>query len=173
MKKILILCLAILTLNSCNSQNKDRGYIVKVGDQAPDFTTILDNGKSFSLSENKGKIIMLQFTASWCSVCRKEMPVIEKEIWQKLKDNPNFVLIGLDKDEPIEKAKEFREKTGITYPLALDKGSAVFEKYAHKKAGVTRNVIIDKKGKIVCLTRLYNEEEFNNMKKIIFDLLKE
>ena len=63
-----------LLLPACEQQQDDRGYIVSVGQQAPDFTVALTNNKTFKLSENLGKIIMLQFTASWCSVCRKEMP---------------------------------------------------------------------------------------------------
>ena len=48
----------------------------------------LTNGDSTSISELKGKVIVLQFTASWCSVCRKEMPHLEKEIWQEIMDSP-------------------------------------------------------------------------------------
>lgn len=54
------------------------GYIVKVGDTAPDFEMKLTDGRKVKLSELKGKVVMLQFTASWCGVCRKEMPFIEK-----------------------------------------------------------------------------------------------
>lgn len=173
MKKNLIILIILITLSACVQQDSNRGYIVKIGDEAPEFSLKLNNEKDFVLSQNKGKIIMLQFTASWCGVCRKEMPVIEKEIWQKLKTNENFVLIGIDKDEPLETVQEFAKQTGISYPLALDHESKVFEKYANKKAGVTRNVIINKEGKIVFLTRLYEEKEFNEMKKIIFNLLEE
>lgn len=51
------------------------GYIVKVGEPAPDFTITLTDGKQMKLSELSGKVVMLQFTASWCGVCRKEMPL--------------------------------------------------------------------------------------------------
>ena len=53
------------------------GYIVKVGQTAPDFTMTLANGNKVKLSDLRGKVVMLQFTASWCGVCRKEMPYIE------------------------------------------------------------------------------------------------
>lgn len=172
MKQIVIL-LASVALFSCTQKKDNRGYVVKINDPAPDFSIKLANGENFVLSENKGKIIMLQFTASWCGVCRKEMPVIESEIYQKLKENPNFALIGIDKDEPLETLQKFAKETGISYPLGLDPNSEIFEKYAEKEAGVTRNVIIDREGKIVFLTRLYEEKEFNEMKKIIFNLLKE
>jgi peroxiredoxin len=167
---IFLLLMGIINFNA-NAQTNDtasHGYIVKVGDIAPDFETVLHDSTTFKLSDNRGKIVMLQFTASWCGVCRKEMPFIEDEIWQKLK-NKDFILIGIDRDEPIEKVKEFIDQTKITYPLALDPGSNIFSKYALKEAGVTRNVIINRNGKIIYLTRLFNREEFDAMKKIIFD----
>jgi peroxiredoxin len=125
------------------------------------------------LSDLRDKVVMLQFTASWCGVCRKEMPFIEKDIWQKHKANPNFALIGVDRDEPVETVKAFAEKTGVTYPLALDPGADHFAKYAERKAGITRNVLVDKEGKIVMLTRLYNEDEFAALCKKIDEMLAE
>ncbi|MEI7421593.1 MAG: TlpA disulfide reductase family protein [Prolixibacteraceae bacterium] len=151
----------------------DYGYVVKIGDQIPEFSTITTDGKKISTADFKGKIVMLQFTASWCSICRKEMPFIEKDIWQKQKNNKNFVLIGIDLDEPVEKVKKFREDIKITYPLALDPAGKIFGLVAEKKAGVTRNVILDKTGKIIYLTRLYKEDEFAEMVKVIETLLKD
>jgi len=150
----------------------DRGYIVKVGDMAPDFSIKLTTRKIVQLKELKGKIVMLQFTASWCGVCRKEMPFIESDIWQKHKSNPNFALLAIDRDEPLETVLKFAESTKITYPIGLDPNANIFASYAQREAGITRNVIIDKTGKIVMLTRLFNEMEFNEMKNKIEELLK-
>ena len=149
------------------------GYIVRVGDWAPEFEMELTDGLKMKLSALRGKVVMLQFTASWCGVCRKEMPFIEKDIWLKHKSNPNFALYGGDRDEPLETVKAFAEKTGVTYPLGLDPGADIFAKYADRKAGITRNVLIDKNGKIVMLTRLYNEEEFASLCKKIDEMLAE
>lgn len=150
----------------------DYGFIVKIGDKSPEFSTTLDNGQKLSSTDFRGKVVMLQFTASWCSVCRKEMPFIEKDIWQRHKSNKNFVLAGIDLDEPLDKVKKFREDIKITYPLALDPGGEIFGLFAEKKAGVTRNVILDKSGKIVYMTRLFKEDEFAEMVKVIDILLK-
>ena len=143
-----------------SAQADSTGYIVRIGEMAPDFTITLTDGKQVTLSSLRGKVVMLQFTASWCGVCRKEMPFIEKDIWLKHKDNADFALIGIDRDEPLEKVLAFAKSTGVTYPLGLDPGADIFTKYALRDAGITRNVLIDREGKIVKLTRLYNEEEF-------------
>jgi peroxiredoxin len=149
----------------------DYGYIVKIGQQVPNVEMKLTDGKTVKMSDLRGKVVMLQFTASWCGVCRKEMPHIEKDIWLKHKNNPNFALYGIDLDEPLDKVIKFGKDVGITYPLALDPGGQIFYTFAEKGAGVTRNVIIDKDGKIVFMTRLFKEEEFNEMVKVIESLL--
>jgi peroxiredoxin len=144
----------------------DRGYIVEVGDMAPDFKMEFTDGQKTKLSELRGQIVILQFTASWCSVCRLEMPHLEKDVWQKYKDQ-NVLLIGVDRDEPLETVIAFQKKIGTTYPLALDPGANIFGLFANKDAGVTRNVVIDKTGKIVFLTRLFEEKEYQEMLSVL------
>lgn len=190
LKGLSFIFLSVLALVSCSSSVKkngvnaqeqdtvrvqdtlDRQYRVKVGDPAPDFEMTFPDGKKIELSDLRGKVVMLQFTASWCGVCRKEMPHIEKEIWQKHKDNPQFALYGIDREEPAEKIQVLREATGVTYPIGMDPDAGIFGLYAEKDAGITRNIIIDREGKIVMLTRLFEEEEFNEMVSLIDKLLR-
>jgi len=170
MKKIIsVLLAAFFVASSSFSQDKkvyEDGYLVKVGDTMPDFVINEAGGKSYKLSDLKGNVVMLQFTASWCSVCRTEMPFIEKEIWLPEKET-GLKVIGIDRDEPAEKVIKFKKDIKVTYPLALDPGAEIFGLIALKEAGVTRNIIIDRKGKIIFLTRLYDREEFEMMKKVI------
>ncbi len=170
MKRILSAAISAVILSvSLNGQEKkvyDNGYIVKVGDQAPDFAIREAGGKSYRLSDLRGKVVMLQFTASWCSVCRQEMPFIEKEIWLPA-NKSDLAVIGINRDEPLDKVLKFKKDIGVTYPLALDPGADIFGLYALKEAGVTRNVIIDRSGKIIFLTRLFDRDEFDLMKKAI------
>lgn len=149
------------------------GYIVHVGQEAPDFSVTLTDGSRFTLSEQRGKVVLLQFTASWCGVCRKEMKAALEPLHQRLKDNADFVMIGIDRDEPLETVLGFAKQTGVTYPLALDPGAETYVKYALRDSGITRNCLIDRDGKIVHLTRLYNEEEFAALVESIEHELKE
>ena len=152
-------------------QADERGYIVKVGDQVPDFDLMMMDGTTLNIKELQGKVVMLQFTASWCGVCRKEMPHIESEIWQKLKDHPEFALYGIDLKETPEVTAEFAKAIPVTYPLTLDPEGERFALFCDKGAGVTRNIILDRTGKIIMLTRLYDEAEFASMVKLINDEL--
>lgn len=166
-----VLIISLLSFSGSYAQKADdRGYIVKTGDQAPDFTIREAGGRTYRLSDLRGKIVMLQFTASWCGVCRTEMPFIEKEIWLPNK-NSDLAVIGIDRDEPEETVLRFKKDMGVTYPLAMDPGADIFGLFALKEAGVTRNVIIDRQGKIIFLTRLYDRKEFDLMKKTIFTAL--
>jgi len=174
---VVIMLFSVLLFSGCSSSSKianrepdPRGFLVKVGDTAPNFSMQFTDGTKADLKDYKGRPVMLQFTASWCGVCIKEMPHIEKEIWQEWKEQ-GLVVIGVDRDEPLEKAQLLIEKTGVTYPIALDPGAEIYHKFAGQKTGVTRNVIIDKNGKIVFLTRLFEQIEFNEMKKKIATLL--
>jgi len=174
MKKVLIIIFSVFLVSNCLDAQEKKvykdDYILTTGDQAPDFMINEAGGKSYKLSDLRGKVVMLQFTASWCSVCRQEMPFIEKEIWKPGRES-GLAVIGIDRDEPLEKVLKFKRDIEVTYPLALDPAADIFGLYALKAAGVTRNVIIDRAGKIVFLTRLFNREEFDRMKKVIFSEL--
>ena len=150
----------------------DYGFIVTTGQKMPEINMKLTDGTKITMADLKGKVVMLQFTASWCGVCRQEMPHIEKEIWKKHKNRNDFVLIGIDLDEPLETVKKFGSDMKITYPLAIDPEGGIFYTFAARGAGVTRNVIIDRTGKIVYMTRLFKKEEFNTMKSVIESLLE-
>ena len=189
MKRISYILLALLAV-ACGGANKqtsepqeavvenkdsvvvyEHDYLVKVGDLAPDFTLNYTDGNEFTLSQMRGKVVMLQFTASWCGICRNEMPHIESDIWQRHKDNTDFVLVGVDREESKEVVEAYTKKLGTTYPMLLDDKGDVFASYAVRKSGITRNVLIDRDGRIVMLTRRYVEPEFKQLVATIDSLL--
>ena len=187
MKKIILLAAAAFAFATCNNTNKksapatetttqdtivyEHEYLVKVGDMAPDFTLLSTDSTEFTLSALRGKVVMLQFTASWCGICRNEMPHIESRIWQPNKDNANFVLVGVDREETRETVEDYTTKIGTTYPMLLDEKGDVFASYALRKSGITRNVLIDRDGRIVKLTRRFEEAEFSDLVATIDSLL--
>lgn len=171
LRSVLMLFFIVVTMMLKAQMSKDSGYIVQIGDTVPDIELQLITGESLSLRALRGKVVVLQFTASWCSVCRKEMPHLEKEVWQPYKED-DFLLIGIDYDEPLETVIAFKDQMKITYPMALDPDAAIFSQFALKRSGVTRNVVIDREGRIAFLTRLYDREEFESMKTKIHQLLQ-
>ena len=170
MKKglLIIFMFSMITLFSQNNTN--RGYKVNVGDHSPKIDLTLLDGRVVNNKNLEGKVVVIQFTASWCSVCIKEMPHLEKELWQRFKDD-DFILIGVDLKEELDVVEKFILKTEVTYPFTIDSDGSFFESFTLPKAGVTRNIVLDKKGKISFLTRLYDEKEFANMLEHIDMLL--
>lgn len=113
-------CFASAVLSTARAQYPhpadERGYIVRVGDAVPDFQLECTDGSTYSRASLLGTSYVLQFTASWCGVCRKEMPHLEKEVWQPF-GGDQFVLLGVDLDEPAEKVAAFAAQMGTPTPL--------------------------------------------------------
>ena len=169
-----ICCTLVFSLLSvpdfATGQEDARGYRVEVGDAVPEFTLTDLEGQQWSREALLGSVYILQFTASWCSVCRKEMPHLESRVWQRFKGE-GLQLLGVDLDEPPAKVQGLVDDTGVTYPVCLDPGGVLFNAITVPKAGVTRNVVVDRKGDIAFLTRLFDEEEFEAMIAAVENLL--
>ncbi len=152
------------------------GYIVKLGQAVPDFELELPDGSKVDLKSLRGKVVMLNFTATWCGECRKRMPRIENEIWQKHKDDPGFSLYAIHVQDPKDKVLELKRQMGSTYPIALDPEAENFFRFSGRGArgaGVPRAVIIDRSGRIVFATGYYRDDEFDEIKRLISELLSD
>ena len=171
MKNIIFIISLFIVQLSFSQEDSSRGYRVKIGEQPPVLDFELLDGTKITNENLKGKVVVLQFTASWCIVCIKEMPHLESQVWQKFK-NDDFILIGVDLKEEREKVDRFIKRMKVTYPFTLDSDGSLFESFTLPKAGVTRNIVLNKKGEIIFLSRLYEEKEFQEMIDIIATELK-
>ncbi len=156
------LLLLVFPLTFVPQNEENRGYRVKVGDPVPPLTLQMINGEIWTNKDFIDKTVVIQFTGSWCSVCKKEMPELESRVWQNYKEK-DFLLIGIDIKDTRDRVISFIEKTGVTYPIAWDPEAEIFDLFTLKGAGVTRNIVINKTGEIVFLTRLFEEKEFQAM----------
>lgn len=132
------------------------------GSLCPEITLNTPDGKSLSLSSLKGKIVLIDFWASWCSPCRKENPELV-QLYKKYKGN-DFEIFGVSLDENTEAWKNAIEKDGITWPQVSDlkkwESSAVKE--FHIEA-IPYSILIDRSGKIVAKGLRSDELEFRIM----------
>jgi peroxiredoxin len=122
--------------------------ITPVGERlpAPDFTLSTPSGASLSLTELRGKVVLLNFWATWCVPCRKEMPAIEA-LYQRYKDRGlEVVAISLDKlaAAPVE---AFVQEVGVTYRVALDPTWATARTYGVR--GLPATFLLDRAGNVV------------------------
>jgi len=111
---------------------------------APDFNMTLFEGGDFQLSTQKGKVVVINFFASWCVSCGEETPVIEKLSHKYTPQTVAFLAIAVDDTE--KKAKAFMKKMGLTIPAGLDKTGKI--KDAYGIYGMPTTFFIDKNGKV-------------------------
>lgn len=98
---------------------------IAVGEAAPDFSLKTLSGETFRLSDLRGKAVFLNFWASWCGPCKKEMPDMQK-FHEKHKGNVEVIAVNLTGSEMgVGKVRKYIDKYGYTYPVPLDKNSKV------------------------------------------------
>ena len=171
MKKAIILFLFIS--NILFSQNIDEGTGVsklKIGDKAPDFEFVDLDGKSINFNQFKGKYVLINFFATWCAPCVKEMPLIENEIWKSHKNNDDFIILSFGRGHSNEEVKKFISEKGFTFPIYSDQNKMIFNLFA--LSFIPRNYIIDKNGIVIYSEGGFRPEEFEKMKNKINELLK-
>ena len=172
---IAVIIAAILLLPSCGSRggkaaaDTESTTLVKAGDKAPDFTVEMFDGTKTSLAELKGKVVLLNFWATWCPPCRQELTRVQKDIIDRFAGR-NFVFLPISRGEKREDVAAFREKTGYTFPMGLDPSQAIYDRYASNY--IPRNFLIGADGKVVLATVGYDPEEFDEMIKTIEKILK-
>jgi cytochrome c biogenesis protein CcmG/thiol:disulfide interchange protein DsbE len=111
---------------------------------APQFSIPLFSGGTFSLAEQRGKVVVVNFWASWCIPCRQEAPILER-VWQKYKDR-GVVFIGVDYVDTDKEAMAFIKEFNITYPNGPDIGTDTSHRY--RIQGVPETYFVGKDGSL-------------------------
>lgn len=141
----------------------------KLSGKAPNFTLKSHSGKNIKLSELRGEVVMLNFWASWCGPCRKEMPLLEK-IHKKYK-RLGFTLLGINVEENTRDAKNYLKDVKVTFPILFDRTQKTSKLYDVRAMPTT--VLIDRNGNKRFLHKGYKPGYENDYKKQIKKLLRE
>ena len=166
----IMLAVAPMTASAQSQEDQIKATtLINQGDKAPDFTVEMFNGEKITLSQLKGKVVLINFWATWCPPCRQELTHVQKEIIDHFKGQ-DFVFLPISRGEKKSVVEAFREKTGYTFPMGLDPTQEIFKKYASNY--IPRNFVVGKDGKVIYVSVGFEPAEFANMIKAIEAALK-
>lgn len=169
MKKHLIKLLFLIGITSLLASTQLYASSEKSSGKAPNFTLKSREGKNIKLSELRGKVVMLNFWASWCGPCRQEMPLLEK-IYKKYQ-RLGFTLLGVNVEQDSNAAKNYLKDIKVSFPILFDTTNKTSKLY--NVSAMPTTIIIDRNGNMRFLHKGYKPGYENDYKKQIKELLRE
>lgn len=116
---------------------------IEIGKSAPDFSLTSFDGETFTLSELRGKVVLINVWSSWCVTCDEESNMLQ-EVWEEMEPTDEVVFLGVDYVDTEKPALDFIKSHGLTYPNGPDLGSTISKLY--RVSGVPETFLIDQNG---------------------------
>jgi peroxiredoxin len=138
--------------------------LVKTGVAAPPFSAMTTDQAEFSTEKLKGKVILVNFFATWCGPCLQELPHLESKVWAKFKDQ-GLAVVAVGREHSVDELAKFKAEKKLTFPVAADPKREAYGKYATMY--IPRNFVIGGDGKIVFQSVGFVPAEFDQMIKVI------
>jgi|GEM_PF-348495 len=137
--------------------------LVRVGMPAPDFTLSDPEGRTWRLSELRGKPVVINFWATWCTPCRLEMPLLEAAYQRHKAEGLTILAVDIKADRGPEAVKAYREELGLNFPLLLDTTGQVENVY--KVRAYPTSFLVDRNGIVVDMKRgaVANQESLEQL----------
>jgi thiol-disulfide isomerase/thioredoxin len=150
---------------SCQKGTDPYAARTKVGDRMPAISVDGTSG-TFSLAAERGKVVVVNFWATWCSPCQIEMPELEKQIWQKYKSSPDFAFIAIAREQDKDTVLRFQKShPNFTFPFAWDPKRNVYALFA--AGGIPRTYVVDRHGIIVYQGVGFEPDAISNVDRAI------
>ncbi len=118
---------------------------------APDFTLKSNAGKNLRLSEYRGEVVMINFWAAWCALCRQEMPLLE-ELYAEYQPL-GFTILGVNVEEDSTQARKMLSELPVSFPILFDSQSTVSKLY--DVVAMPSTVLVDRDGNVRYLHQGY------------------
>lgn len=163
MNKFVLTFIALFAVLSLKASDLKES-LLKNGDKVPEFTVTTLDGKEISIKDLKGKVVLINFFATWCGPCMKELPEVQKQLWPKFK-NENFAMVSIGREHTKDELEKWNQKKAFTFPIAPDPKREVYSKFASQY--IPRNFIVDKTGKIIWQGGGFDQKELEQMIKTI------
>ena len=141
---------------------------VNVGEPVPSFTVTDTDGNQFSTHDLRGKVLLINFFATWCGPCKLELPHLDK-MNADFQQDPNFASIVIGRGETDETVREFQSMNGLTMRMAADSDESVFAKFASDT--IPRTIVVSPTGSIVYSKAGFYDRDVNVIRRAIEDNL--
>jgi peroxiredoxin len=132
------------------------GSLTSVDEQAPDITITTLDGTSIQLSDLRGRVVLVNFFATWCGPCKWELPDLQA-IWNEVHADDEFRMFIIGREESAEIVRAFRDEHHFTFPMAADPDRSAFDRFATES--VPRTYLIDRDGNIAYQCTGYDFEK--------------
>lgn len=167
MKKILLIAfLFCFTFGYAQEETT----LVKISEPVPSFEFEKSPGQIQNISEYKGKLVLITFFATWCGPCRKELPHIQADIYNKYKDNPNFKLLILGREHSWDEVNKFKADNKFSMPFYPDPERKIYSKFATQF--IPRNFLISPEGLVLFSSIGFEDKDYKELKETIVNQLK-
>ncbi|MCW8832329.1 MAG: TlpA family protein disulfide reductase [Colwellia sp.] len=162
--RVLIKIIAIVLFSSSL-----KAAALDIGQQAPDFTLKSTQGKNLNLAEQRGQIIVINFWASWCGPCRKEMPILQS--FHSKYNNLGVSVWGVNVEQENQAGQDFLADLDLSFPIFFDSSNKISANYQVEAMPTT--VIVDRDGKVRYVYRGYKDGYEKKYAKAIKKLIRE
>jgi peroxiredoxin len=143
-------------------------WAVGLDQVAPDFTLRSLSGENLRLQEYRGKVVLINFWASWCGPCRQEMPILDRI--HKRYEPAGFTVLGVNVEGELDKARKIADRLDVSFPLLFDEGQQVSEDYDLKSMPYT--VLVDRDGQVRFIHHGYKPGDENKYIDVLKTLLR-
>lgn len=136
---------------------EDNSTLTKVGETSPVHSVKTIDGKDLDF---QNRVVVLNFFATWCGPCMMEMPHLEKELWQPLKEK-GVLLVAVGREHSVAEVEAFKKQKGFSFLFAADPKREIFSKFATQS--IPRCVVIGKDGRIKFQSIGFEPKEFQSL----------